>query len=66
MSPEVAVRIRISLSMPSDLMAAVSSWGSMHSATSLNALVGPRNSSRTVKSPTLTVGVSSSVSNLPV
>ena len=38
----------------------------MDSATSLNAEVGPRNSSSTRKGPTLTLGVMSSVSNFPV
>ena len=65
-SPEVAVRMRMSFSMPLTVFAAVSSWGSMDRATSLKAEVGPRNSSSTPKSPTGTVGVRSSVSNLPV
>ena len=40
--------------------------GSIESATSLKALVGPRKSSRMKSSPTGTVGVRWSVSNLPV
>ena len=39
--------------------------GKSESATSLKALVGPRKSSSTYASPTLTSGVSSSVSNFP-
>ena len=46
-SPEVAVRITISSSMSSMPRALVMSCGSMESATSLNADVGPRNSSST-------------------
>ena len=65
-SPEVAVRIKISSSTPHFFFAAVIRCGSIESATSLKALVGPRNSSSTVSSPTGTVGVRSSVSNLPV
>ena len=65
-SPEVAVRIMMSSATPFSRLAAVSSWGSMDSATSLNAEVGPRNSSSTVLSPTETLGVKSSVSNFPV
>ena len=64
-SPLVAVRIRMSSVTPHFSFAAVISRGSIDSATSLNALVGPRNSSSTVSSPTGTVGVKSSVSNLP-
>ena len=64
-SPLVAVRMRISSSTPHFSRAAVMSRGSMDKATSLKALVGPRKSSRRVSSPTDTVGVSSSVSNLP-
>ena len=64
-SPLVAVRMRIWSVTPHFSRAAVMSTGSMDRATSLKALVGPRKSSKMVSSPTLTVGVSSSVSNLP-
>ena len=64
-SPDVAVRITVSLSSPVCFFAARISWGSMERATSLNADVGPRNSSRTYLSPTFTTGVRSFVSNLP-
>ncbi len=63
-SPDVAVRIRISSLTPHFSFAAVIRRGSMESATSLNALVGPRNSSSTLSPPTGTVGVRSTVSNL--
>ena len=64
-SPLVAVRIRISSSTPHFSRAAVISRGSILRATSLKALVGPRNSSSTASSPTETVGVRSDVSNFP-
>ena len=64
-SPLVAVRIRISSSTPHFSREAVINRGSILSATSLKALVEPRNSSSTASSPTGTVGVSSGVSNLP-
>ena len=64
-SPLVAVRITISSFTPSTSFAAVMSLGSTDSATSLNAEVGPRNSSSTKSSPTFSTGVRSSVSNLP-
>ena len=65
-SPEVAVRIMISSVKPHLPFAAVIRRGSIESATSLKALVGPRKSSRMKSSPTGTVGVRWSVSNLPV
>ena len=65
-SPDVAVRIMISSSTPSFSFDAVIRRGSIESATSLKALVGPRKSSRMKSSPTGTVGVRWSVSNLPV
>ena len=64
-SPLVAVKMSISSVTPHFSRAEVISTGSMERATSLKALVGPRKSSRTVSSPTATVGVNSSVSNLP-
>ena len=64
MSPDVAVRMTVSSSTPVCFFAANISCGSIESATSLNADVGPLNSSSTYLSPTFTKGVKSGVSNL--
>ena len=63
-SPLVAVRIRMRSLRPSFSMAQRISCGSTDSATSLNAAVGPWNSSSTYLSPTCFSGAISFTSNL--
>ena len=64
-SPLVAVKTAIPSLTPSFSRDSDISRGRIDSATSLNALVGPRNNSSTWAPPTGASGAMSSVSNLP-